>query len=307
MTDDESRTQTAHELSAEQQMDAQQTEDQGPTSHRAAGASPSTYGAAYDQGAGAPGMASHGLSYHRPDGWTGTQAGRRDKPGERGLEEQRNSDAQHNLPGETSQRSVTSQPIAGVQQSKFVERRGKDRLNGDQPGVQVRVIGTRGTQTSARGPGRARRLHGRVDLDRCLLWRRAMKGSCLWEALLRVRQVVKPGRTEIMAPSGDHKFLWGNYELLREQDGLLVGTVTPQNSGPTTTRNYVPQTLRKMRHLVERYFLWPGLGRDVETDCRQWHIGATRTQEEERRGRRRELGSGSEEASRTTSPELEDP
>jgi hypothetical protein len=90
---------------------------------------------------------------------------------------------------------------------------------------------------------------------------------------------------------------------MKMEDGLLVQSITPKVSGLTRVVVYVPQSLRrkvirlchdtitsghfyfwKTLKGVKRYFLWPGMTRDVEEYCGQCHICATR-KKAGRRGR----------------------
>jgi transposase InsO family protein len=95
--------------------------------------------------------------------------------------------------------------------------------------------------------------------------------------------------------SSTHKFLWATFDSLKDESGLLVRKIKPLISGKEQVVVIVPESLRreviskchdsptsghfyywKTLKLVKRYFVWPGMGKDIQNYCLACHICATR-------------------------------
>ena len=140
-------------------------------------------------------------------------------------------------------------------------------------------------------------LSGGVTLDKALLAGEQLKDPAAVDARIWIQSGTKPARADIMSTSLDHKFLWTNYEVLTVVDDVLTVSIKPKVSGPEQQSAYVPPSLRrqvislchdtvtsghfyywKTLHLVKRYFIWPGMRKDIQVYCQGCHTCATKKQ-----------------------------
>lgn len=164
---------------------------------------------------------------------------------------------------------------------------------------RARVL-TRG-QASSKGPRTSQRvsppswLEAGICLDRQVLKEEQLKDPACVDAMCWLRQQGRPERSEILSTGLDAKFLWGNFDCLVIQDGLLCKQVGPLVDGTVKTTVYVPPMMRKRvmelchdtrttghfyfwktLNRVKQYFTWGGQSKDVQVYCRACHICATR-------------------------------
>ena len=138
-------------------------------------------------------------------------------------------------------------------------------------------------------------LEGGVCLNKDILRDEQLKDPASVDALCWVKNGKKPEKEAILSLGLDHKFLWGNFDCLIIQDGLLCKKVGPLIDGSSRTTVYVPPVLRrellkqchdtktsghfyfwKTLNKVKRYFCWGGLSKNVQVYCQACHICATR-------------------------------
>jgi len=140
-------------------------------------------------------------------------------------------------------------------------------------------------------------MSGGVTLDRTLLAGEQLKDPAAVDARIWLQSGTKPSRADVMPTTMDHKFLWTNYEVLALRDDILTVRVKPRVSGPEQETAYVPPSLRrrvislchdtvtsghfyywKTLHLVKKYFIWPGMRKDIQVYCEGCHTCATKKQ-----------------------------
>lgn len=138
-------------------------------------------------------------------------------------------------------------------------------------------------------------LQGGVKLDRNLVRDEQWKDPACIDALIWLRQGSKPSKEEVKSLSSTHKFLWATFDSLKDENGLLVRKIKPVISGAEQTVVIVPESLRreaiskchdaptsghfyywKTLKLAKRYFIWPGMGKDIQNYCLSCHVCATR-------------------------------
>jgi len=154
-------------------------------------------------------------------------------------------------------------------------------------------------------------MQGGVNLDRRLLQEEQMKDPACVDAMLWIQNGQKPTREEIMPLSGEHKFLWGNFDTLAIEGSLLVRHRRPLISAPEQTHIIIPATLRrrvislchdspisghfyywKTLHKVKQHFVWPGMTKDLQNYCRACHICATKKKGTKQRASMRRYDTG---------------
>ena len=79
-----------------------------------------------------------------------------------------------------------------------------------------------------------------VSLDRDILRQEQLKDPASVDAFCWLRAGKKPEKAEILPASLDTKFLWGNFDCLILQDGLICKQVGPLVDGSSKTTVYVP-------------------------------------------------------------------
>lgn len=172
---------------------------------------------------------------------------------------------------------------------------------GDKVQAEEKVLraNTRGRAAAMAGAGTsqvaATWVAGLADLDKTLLLDEQRKDPAAVDAMGWIHDGRRPNREHILALSGDHKFLWANFEVLQLQDGLLCRYIVPTVSKVPKITWYVPPTLRrkfiKVCHeskvaghfyswktvlRLKRHFCWVGLATDVQIWCKACHVCATR-------------------------------
>ena len=179
-----------------------------------------------------------------------------------------------------------------VQQNDSVEKKEKKGKNDCQG---KNVFATRILRPRGQAPSITSWMSGGITLDRDLLRDEQWKDPAVVDALVWLRHGIKPERQNILSLSADHKFLWANLDVLQEQDGLLVRTIQPKIGGTVHSRVVMPRTMRreaisrchdtatgghfyfwKTYNTVKKYFIWPGMRKDVQNYCRACHVCATK-------------------------------
>jgi transposase InsO family protein len=138
-------------------------------------------------------------------------------------------------------------------------------------------------------------LEGEVSLNRSVLKEEQCKDPASVDAFCWVLKGHRPDKEEILSSGVETKFLWGNFDCLVIQDGLLCGKVGPLVDGSSKVTVYVPPALRKevihqchdtrtaghfyywkTVNKVKKYFTWGGLNKDIQIYCRACQVCATR-------------------------------
>jgi transposase InsO family protein len=138
-------------------------------------------------------------------------------------------------------------------------------------------------------------LEGGVCLDKCVVRDEQLKDPASVDAICWLQSGHRPEKADILSSGLDLKFLWGNYDTLVLQDGLLCRKVGPLFDGSTKVTVYVPPSLRrevtrlchdtktaghfyfwKTVNKIKRHFTWGGLNKDVQIYCKACHVCATR-------------------------------
>ena len=134
-----------------------------------------------------------------------------------------------------------------------------------------------------------------VCLDRDVLRQEQLKDPASVDAFCWLRSGKKPEKQEILPAGLDTKFLWGSFDCLVLEDGLIWRKIGPLSDGTTTSTVYVPKSLRKevlrqchdtrtaghfyfwkTLNKVKKHFTWGGLSKDVQLYCQACHVCATR-------------------------------
>jgi len=134
-----------------------------------------------------------------------------------------------------------------------------------------------------------------VPISRELVREEQSKDPACADAISWLEQGEKPSREEILRLGEDHKFLWGNLDVLEVAEGVLQRRMTPSLSGLAQVSVVVPPSLRqkviqlchrpktaghfyywKTLKTIKRHFVWPGMSRQVQTFCRACEVCATR-------------------------------
>ena len=138
-------------------------------------------------------------------------------------------------------------------------------------------------------------LKGGVCLDEDVLRDEQLRDPACVDAFCWIKNGSRPEKEEILSSSFDTKFLWGNFDCLVIENGLLCKRIGPLVDGTTRVTIYVPPILRrkvieqchdtktsghfyfwKTVNKVKRYFTWGGLSKEVQIYCKACHICATR-------------------------------
>ena len=138
-------------------------------------------------------------------------------------------------------------------------------------------------------------MEGGVCLDKDVLRDEQCKDPASVDAMCWLKQGARPRREEVLALGLDHKFLWGNFEVLKLQEGLLCRVIGPLVDGTTRVTVYVPPSLRreimsqchdartaghfyywKTLGRIKKNFFWGGMNKDVQVYCQACSICATR-------------------------------
>ena len=134
-----------------------------------------------------------------------------------------------------------------------------------------------------------------VCLDRDVLRQEQLKDPASVDAFCWLQTGKKPEKQEILSAGLDTKFLWGCFDCLALEDGLICRKIGPMTNGTTQTSFYVPPSLRKevlkqchdtrtsghfyywkTLNKVKKHFTWGGLNKDVQVYCQACHVCATR-------------------------------
>ena len=160
-------------------------------------------------------------------------------------------------------------------------------------------------------------LKGEVCLDEDVLKKEQLRDPASVDAFCWIRNGARPDKEDILSSGLDTKFLWGNFDCLIVQNGLLCKKVGPLVDGTTRVTVYVPPILRrevirqchdtktsghfyfwKTVKKVKKFFTWGGLNKDVQIYCRACHVCATKKtagRQQKASMRRYDVGSPMEE------------
>ena len=138
-------------------------------------------------------------------------------------------------------------------------------------------------------------MEGGVCLTQQTLMDEQLKDPACVDAMCWLQQGKRPEREVILSSGIDSKFLWGNFDCLVLENGLLCKKVGPLTDGSSHVTVIVPPSLRremikqchdtktaghfyywKTVNKVKKYFTWGGLNKDVQVYCQACHVCATR-------------------------------
>ena len=134
-----------------------------------------------------------------------------------------------------------------------------------------------------------------VQLTRDILRQEQLKDPASVDAFCWLRAGKKPSKQEIIATGLDTKYLWGNFDCLVVENGLICRKIGPLTDGTSSTTVYVPPSLRKevlrqchdartaghfyywkTLNKVKKHFTWGGQSKDVQVYCQACHVCATK-------------------------------
>jgi hypothetical protein len=134
-----------------------------------------------------------------------------------------------------------------------------------------------------------------VSLDKDVLREEQLKDPASVDALCWIQAGQKPEKSEILSAGLDTKYLWGNFDCLIVQDGLVCRKIGPMVDGSSQVAVYVPPSLRKevihqchdmktaghfyywkTLNKAKKHFTWGGMRKDIQVYCQACHVCATR-------------------------------
>lgn len=193
----------------------------------------------------------------------------------------------------TSRFDFHSEGVEGAAQDRSLESKG---IQDDQ--VKRTRVMTRGQLSQGLGVAQGSSsswLGDGVNLNKDVLRQEQLKDPASVDAFCWLRAKKKPEKAEILSAGLDTKFLWGNFDCLILQDGLICKKIGPLVDGSSKVSYYVPPSLRrevmkqchdtrtaghfyfwKTLNKAKKYFTWGGMSKDVQVYCKACHVCATK-------------------------------